>query len=506
VQLTAEDSESSDEFPNQAPGDRRQRFQSENGHILNFSQFSQRSSSTTSFRLPVIGGLILCSGILIITFGSVLFMGYDALESVLPLQTGLLFASLFLLFLFNRPQVGIVCLLAGGLLVKPEIDTGTQSALNFAFLLCPVLIAIWLLRLLFQREQERPILSSTVVPIKLFMITACLAFLVGQYPWFSMPAAPMQTQAAQLTLFIFSGCLFLIAARQLQDIRWLKVVTYTFIGIGFIPLLPRIVPASVFSSWSFLPEGATAGSMFWTWLVALSFGQVILNRDLHLWGKLTLSLVALTTIALGFAELGWMSGWVPPLISVAIILFLRFPIPVLLLSPIISVLALMDRSQVWSLLTIGDNVYSLDTRAAAMKSLLPIIKVNPLLGLGPANYYQYTSLSPILGWHVRFNSHNNYFDLIAQTGIVGLVCFLWFAWAAGRTAWRLRSRPTTGFESAYVCSVFAGLLATLAAAYLGDWVIPFVYNTGLTGFRTSIIPWIFIGGLVALEQRWALKT
>jgi hypothetical protein len=35
---------------------------------------------------------------------------------------------------------------------------------------------------------------------------------------------------------------------------------------------------------------------------------------------------------------------------------------------------------------------------------------------------------------------------------------------------------------------------------LGDWVIPFVYNVGLIGFRSSVFGWLFMGGLVVIEQ------
>jgi hypothetical protein len=31
-------------------------------------------------------------------------------------------------------------------------------------------------------------------------------------------------------------------------------------------------------------------------------------------------------------------------------------------------------------------------------------------------------------------------------------------------------------------------------------MLPFVYNIGLPGFRASILPWIFMGGVIALEQ------
>jgi hypothetical protein len=35
---------------------------------------------------------------------------------------------------------------------------------------------------------------------------------------------------------------------------------------------------------------------------------------------------------------------------------------------------------------------------------------------------------------------------------------------------------------------------------MGDWVIPFVYNIGMAGFRASVLAWLFMGGLVVIEQ------
>jgi hypothetical protein len=64
----------------------------------------------------------------------------------------------------------------------------------------------------------------------------------------------------------------------------------------------------------------------------------------------------------------------------------------------------------------------------------------------------------------------------------------------------LKNKSLTGFAEAYTFGVFAGVIATMVAAFLGDWVLPFVYNVGLNGFRASILPWIFIGGLVAIEK------
>jgi hypothetical protein len=45
-----------------------------------------------------------------------------------------------------------------------------------------------------------------------------------------------------------------------------------------------------------------------------------------------------------------------------------------------------------------------------------------------------------------------------------------------------------------------GVAATFVAAFLGDWVLPVFYNVGMYGFRASVLSWLFLGGLVAIEQ------
>ena len=44
------------------------------------------------------------------------------------------------------------------------------------------------------------------------------------------------------------------------------------------------------------------------------------------------------------------------------------------------------------------------------------------------------------------------------------------------------------------------MVGTLFAGMLGDWFLPFVYNVGMRGFRTSVLGWIFLGGVVVIEQ------
>jgi O-antigen ligase len=120
--------------------------------------------------------------------------------------------------------------------------------------------------------------------------------------------------------------------------------------------------------------------------------------------------------------------------------------------------------------------------------------------MGFANYYWYTPLFAIRGYFVKFNSHSQFVDLIAQTGIVGLACFVWIFIEIGLLGIKLVKSIPDGFAKAYVLGALGGLAGTLVAAYLVDWVLPFVYNIGMNGFRASILAWLFLGGIVSIEQ------
>jgi O-antigen ligase len=149
---------------------------------------------------------------------------------------------------------------------------------------------------------------------------------------------------------------------------------------------------------------------------------------------------------------------------------------------------------------ISTDTYSWGTRLDAWIVVLDISRTSPLIGLGFANYYWYAQEFTIRGYHIRFNSHSQFVDLIAQTGIIGLFCFFWILFEVARLSWNLMGKLPDGFARGYAYSVFAGILGSLMAAFLVDWVLPFAYNIGLDGVRASILPWIFFGALIAVEQ------
>jgi hypothetical protein len=437
-------------------------------------------------RLMIIAVLLLASA----------YLGRQASARYLILLLG---AGMALVFL-RWPPLGLATLIVASLIVPFAIGTGTQTSLNVTVLLLPVLIGLWGFDMVAHQRRIWLLPSRTVLPLLALCVVAVLAFVAGNLPWLVFAqTAPLRAQAGGLAVFLLSAGAFLLVAHQVQDLRWLEWLTWLFVALGTLYIAGRLVPGLGRFTGRLFPDGAT-GSVFWVWLVALTFGQATFNRRLH-WGwRLALGGLVLATFYIGlFPGRSWASGWLPPLVAVVAILWAGAPHLGRLATLAGGMAVLLNVQKVIGLLMVNEQ-YSVVTRWEAWRILAEIVKANPVLGLGPANYYYYTPLFPILGWYVNFNSHNQYVDIAAQTGLLGLACFLWFAWEVGRLGWRLRGRVSDGFAQAYVYGALGGLAGTLAAGMLADWLLPFVYNIGLAGFRASALGWIFLGGLVSLEQ------
>src|SRR3990172_12789183 len=165
------------------------------------------------------------------------------------------------------------------------------------------------------------------------------------------------------------------------------------------------------------------------------------------------------------------------------------------------ILGAIFASEVIDALLINEE-YSAVTQVEEWKIIIGMVmERSPLLGFGPANYRFYTTEYPILGWNVLFNSHNQYIDLLAQTGLLGTAAFLWYSISTGALLWRLRGyQRFSGFLRALSYSLFGGLIGTLASGMLADWFFPFVYNITLAGMRDAIPGWIFLGAVLSLHR------
>jgi len=303
-------------------------------------------------------------------------------------------------------------------------------------------------------------------------------------------------------LFAFSAGALLLTGLQIDSSRWLKFLVIGFLAIASVYLLGRLAPPLARLD-NLVVAGAT-GSVFWIWVVAMAAGQLLFNHQLNLRLRIVLVVILGATLVVSLADpaaRSWASGWLPALAVLGLLITIRWPRMTILLISLGAVGAVIGYRFIGDFLLTGDNAYSLLTRKAALEILLTIIKSDPWLGLGPANYYYYTPLYPILGWYVSFNSHNQYVDILAQIGVIGMFFFLWTFAELNILAVKLRSAVREdGFATGYIYACIAGSVGMLISGALGDWVVPFVYNVGVAGFRASVIGWVFLGGLLAIRR------
>mgnify|MGYP000530731094 CR=1 FL=1 len=417
---------------------------------------------------------------------------------------GLVAAIAGAIFLLRWPGLGFPLIVVSSLLVPFSIGTGTQTSINATVLMISAMIGLWVLEMLTQEKRITIAASRPLLPLFLFMISTLISLGFGQLLWFPSRGASIAAQIGGVGIFLLSAGSFILAAHRLER-RWLRWMVWIFIILGTIYMIGILVPyfpvrRMVFRTF----QRAVMDSQFWLWITILAFSQMLINTRLPIPVRLGLGVVTLLSLYTTFeVKQSWTSGWLPAIVAMGVTLFLVRPRLAVGLGAVFGLLLMLRSSAASEVIMAGDNSYSLMTRLEAWKILFQIIARNPLFGVGPSNYYFYTPFFNILGYNVSFNSHNNYVDILAQTGIAGLILFLWFAVEIGLVGWTIRNRVPEGFDKAFIYGVIGGLAGMLTAAMLGDWVLPFVYNIGMEGLRASLLGWIFLGALVMYERLYA---
>ena len=408
-----------------------------------------------------------------------------ALVLVVPLGIGVV-----LVFL-RWPPLGLLVTAVAGLLVP----YAGPSGLTVSMILAALMLGLWLLDMVVLQRQIHLTPSRTTWPWFAFLAVACASFLLGQLPWYTfVPHAPLGAQLGGLALFVVSGAVYLLVANQIRELSWLRWITWTFLAVGVVSIVVRgVLPVVGFSTRELLPS---VGSVFYICMVSISFSQALFNVELHRGWRLILGGMVLFMLYMLFVwKYADKSGWLACFACIGAIIVCRYPRMVVPLIPF----GLLAIKAMWSGIVSTDE-YSITTRWDAWVILAQVVKVSPIWGLGFANYYWYTPLFPIRGYAVSFNSHSNYVDIIVETGVVGLACYLWLLFEIGRLGWRLREQASAGFARAYVYGGLGILAGIAVVGMLGDWVLPFFYNVGMHGFRSSMLGWFFLGGLVSIEH------
>jgi hypothetical protein len=432
---------------------------------------------------------LVIPAVFIVSMVAAAMISFDMLFEVLLLIGGISLA----LWTLRKPNTRFLVLFASG------FSSFALRSIPISMIVLAGIVGLWVADHIIHKKPFHISDSRGLRLALMFGLAAILSFLAGQIPWFPVPDASIQVQLAALGVFLFSMVIFFVGAELVGDERHLKYYLFLFFAIsaGIILGLSLPVVRSVFARFFELANG---GSMLGIWLAVIGFSQALVNTDLkprYRWA--IFGVTALYLIGTMITRRSWLSGWLPAIVGCIVVFWFhrpRFRVPILGTGLVAAIL-------LWRLIgpeLLAENAYSLTTRLAALENLIDIIRVNPLLGTGPANYYWYATLYPLLGFQVQFNSHNQYVDILLQVGLIGLILFFWLLIEQLRLAIKLFNMKTSKFAQAYSLSVIGGIAGMILAGFLADWLIPFFYNVGMRGFGGSMIGWFFLGGLVLLER------
>jgi len=412
-------------------------------------------------------------------------------QMILILVLAAVAGTVGVLLLMRYPNLGFIVILVSGMFIPFSGPGGVNASILSVILV----MGLWLMDMFIVKREFEFIKSRTLRPVFYFMLISILAFAIGQIPWFVFAnQAPMTAQLGGFAIYFFLLATMIMTANMIRDIRWLQTIVWVFVGLGMVYVIGRALEIPLTDR--IYQAGFYANSMFWMWLVALPLSQAMFNKLLSLRVRILLyGIVALTFLVALLQQGDWKSGWLPAAVVAGVLFSLRFKRLVILAVPFIAVGAVIMAQDL-----ISTDLYSWGTRLDAWAVVLDISRADPILGLGFANYYWYAELFPIRGYRINFNSHSQFVDIIAQTGILGLICYVWILFEVGRLALNLLIKLPDGFAKGYAYGVFGGVFGAIMASFLVDWVLPFAYNIGLNGVRASILPWIFFGGLVSINQ------
>jgi hypothetical protein len=420
-----------------------------------------------------------------------------------------------LALLLQRPGLALFVMAALSFTLPLEIGTGSEVSLTPPVFLITLAAGVWLLNGLRERRLRLPA-SRTILPLLLFVGSGLLSLGAGIIYW--DPFVPragglLLVQLAQWAIFALSAAVFLLAGDLGQDTHWLQIATWTFLILAGVVVLENYVPWLHRALGWYNPWRAKSGMLF-AWLGALGTGQLVFNRRLSPLVRLFLLLLLLGTgYVAWFQEREWVSAWGPFSAATLMVIWLRVwrhsrTLAVVAAGVLIGLAVLLFPIVFVHAGGEQELEVSWGGRLALYQAVLDLVEPHPVLGLGPAAYRHYAYTRPLSmgagrAFYVRpwVSSHNNYIDIYAQMGLVGLGLFLWFLVELGVLGWRLAPRFSQGdFADGYVQGALAGLTGSVVAMLLVDWFLPYVYNVGFPGFRTSALAWMFLGGLLALEQ------
>ncbi|MBI1295451.1 hypothetical protein GC175_10905 [bacterium] len=386
--------------------------------------------------------------------------------------------------------------LAGGLLnFFAVVPPGTQSRLVISLVLAMGLIGVWFMGFIVNKNQE-PLKPSPINrPIWLFVFVSIVAYgwgVILRDPLVYVPGSFVVTQSAALLVNILLPLLALLVANKFIDLKWLRYLAWIMIGLGVL---------NIVSTEFNLPTQRLifngARGLFSAWVAGIAYALAIFDEESPLWRRgLLLLVVAVILYQNLLMNTIWLSGWVPVLVICTVVTFYRSKKLFAVGVGIGLLVMALNAGTIYQEVVVANIEEGGTERLDIWAMNLSHVAKHPFFGMGPAGYAVYNMTYHPLDAR---STHNNYFDVLAQTGVIGFVAFLWLQWRflmlGMRNCRRLAGKRN--FSAAFAAAALGGAVAAMVAMMLGDWVLPFAYNQTISGFDNAAYTWIFLGGMAA---------
>ncbi len=373
------------------------------------------------------------------------------------------------------------------------VGTGTQSSVVDSLILSILFVGMWVLHEVITKHGLHLHPFPINVPIIGFMLTVPISMVWGYI--FRDPSVVwwdtfIYVQLATATVMIMLPSLMLLIGNRVNDLRIIKFV------VGLM-LAAAVLGLAYDEGW--LNFRVQTGGLFTMWVVALTVGLAAFNKRIPVIGRILLLVTAGAWIYYRFGKnISWLAGWLPPFVALGVIAYLRDKRLVLIMV-IVGVVLIGTNLDYYQHAFSAENAQSGGTRLFAWSTNLGLAARHFLFGMGPGGYAPYL-VTYYPSWALA--SHSNYIDILEETGIVGLIFFVWFFVGMAVIGYNLmkRTRGRGDFIEAMSVVVLAGIVGCMISMVMGDWLVPFPYTQGINGYDYIAYSWIFMGFALVLDR------
>ncbi len=423
--------------------------------------------------------------------------GIPALEWILAGTLAVL-AVIFFIYRFASYEVGLLAIaLAGGLLNFFTLPTGRGSVIVISLVIAIGLTVVWLLQLLVSKGKENIRPTPIKKPTLLFIAVGVISYFWSTVMRDPLVFVPSSFTVVQITALLVNSLLPFLAvfvSSVVTETKWLKYLTWTLLALGSFVIF--VVLTGIHLDPLF--DNGYRG-LFATWVCAIALAMALFNEELSPWKRGFLILVVAAWFFQDFMRhADWYSGWLPMVVSLGAVLLFRSRKLFAIVSAIVILIVVTNFNYFYQNVYVA-NYYGQggNERFGLWQRNIQLVERHPLFGMGPAGYaVYYMTYNP----NDARSTHNNYFDVLAQTGVIGFGVFIWLMGTylvAGNRLRRVLSKRRN-FEEAFAVATLAGSFGVLVAMMLGDWVLPFAYNQTISGFDNACFTWLFLGGMISL--------